>query len=199
MRRMNRSLNRPMNRRDWLQNLSACGALTLLPTAPAKAAADLPALLHTGGCVLMLRHAQTVPGIGDPPNFSLNQCSTQRNLNDEGREQAKRIGQWFKTHGLQPRSVQTSAWCRCKDTAELAFGKYAVLPELGSTFDTRASQDVQTKALRSRLRFVPPGQFEVWVTHQVNITSLTGESTGMGEAVVMSNKAQVLGRTLFAT
>ena len=187
-----------MNRRDWLQYLSACSTLALLPTQHARAATDLPTLLRTGGCVLVLRHAQTVAGIGDPPNFNLDQCSTQRNLNDDGRAQAKRMGQWLKTHGLQPRSVQTSAWCRCKDTAELAFGKYNVLPALNSTFDDRSSQELQTKALRARLGFLPTGQFEVWVTHQVNITSLTGESTSMGEALVISNKAKVLGRTLFA-
>ena len=147
----------------------------------------------------MLRHAQTTPGVGDPPNFTVNQCNTQRNLSDEGREQAKRMGQWFKTHGLQPRSVQTSAWCRCKDTAELAFGKYTELPALGSTFDNRTDQDAQTKALRARLGFLPAGQFEVWVTHQVNITALTGEPTSMGEAVIISTKAKVLGRTTFSS
>lgn len=187
-----------MKRRHWLQNLSAQGALTLLPALQVMAATDLPALLRAGSCVLVLRHAQTSPGIGDPPNFNLTQCSTQRNLSDKGREQAGRIGQWFKTWGLSPRSVQTSAWCRCKDTAELAFGKYAVLADLNSTFDSRSDQDEQTKALRTRLGYLAAGQFEVWVTHQVNITSLTGESTGMGEALVVSNKGRVLGRTLFA-
>ena len=68
-----------MNRRHWLQHLSAQGALTLLPALQVVAATDLPALLRGGGCVLVLRHAQTSPGIGDPPDFSLTQCSTQRN------------------------------------------------------------------------------------------------------------------------
>ncbi len=145
----------------------------------------------------MLRHAQTVAGVGDPPNFSLGQCNTQRNLSDDGKAQARRIGQWFKTQGLQPRSVQTSAWCRCKDTAEQAFGKYTELSALNSTFDNRADQDAQTKALRTRLGYLPANQFEVWVTHQVNITSLTGESTAMGEALVVNNKGRVVARTLF--
>jgi hypothetical protein len=196
-RPINRQIDRQIDRRKWLQNLSACSALALLPALHARAAADLPALLRAGGCAVVVRHTQTVPGIGDPPNFNLNQCSTQRNLNDEGREQAKRIGQWFKTHGLQPRSIQTSAWCRCKDTAELAFGKYTVLPALNSTFEDRGGQELQTKALRARLGSLPAGQFEVWVTHQVNITALTGEGTSMGEAVIVSNKGRVLGRTMF--
>lgn len=185
-----------MNRRQCLQILAAASAHHALPLL--AAGPDLVALLRTGDCALVMRHAQTVSGVGDPPNFRLDQCSTQRNLSDEGRAQAVRIGQWFKTHKLQPRSIQTSAWCRCKDTAELAFGKYTVLSALNSTFDDRASQDAQTKVLRTRLDYIPTGQFEVWVTHQVNITALTGESTSMGEALVISNKAKVLGRTVFA-
>ena len=186
-----------VNRRDWLQNISACSALALLQALHARAATDLPALLRAGGCAVVVRHTQTVAGIGDPPNFNLDQCNTQRNLNDEGREQAKRMGQWFKTNGLQPRSVQTSAWCRCKHTAELAFGKYAVLPALNSFFEDRSSQEAQSKALRARLGSLVAGQFEVWVTHQVNISALTGEGTSMGEALIVSNKSRVLGRTLF--
>lgn len=185
-----------MNRRFWLTSLSAQGALALLPTLVAASPALIP-VLRAGSCVVMMRHAITDAGVGDPPNFDLDQCSTQRNLSEEGRAQARRIGQWFKAQGLQPRSVQTSPWCRCKDTAELAFGKYTELPALASTFDNRKDQDAQTKALRTRLGFLPAGQFEVWVTHQVNITALTGESTSMGEALVISNKAKVLGRTLF--
>ena len=148
--------------------------------------------------MVVLRHAQTVPGIGDPPDFNLSQCSTQRNLSEEGKAQAKRIGQWFKTNNLQPRSVQTSAWCRCKDTAELAFGKYTELAALNSTFENRPDQDAQTKALRTRLGYLRANQFEVWVTHQVNITALTGESASMGEALVINSKAKVLARAVFA-
>ncbi len=169
-------------------------ALPLLAATPA-----LAALLRAGDCALVMRHAQTTPGVGDPPNFKLDQCSTQRNLSDEGRAQAVRIGEWFKANNLQPRSVQTSSWCRCKETAELAFGKYTELDELDSTFDSnRVNQDAQTKALRTRLDYIPAGQFEVWVTHQVNISALTGESTSMGEALIVNSKARVLGRMRFA-
>ena len=185
-----------MNRRQSLQILAAASAQHALPLL--AAGPDLVALLRAGDCALVMRHAQTVSGVGDPPNFRLDQCSTQRNLSDAGRAQAVGIGQWFKVNKLQPRSVQTSPWCRCKDTAELAFGKYTELAALASIFDDRSNQDAQTKALRTRLGFLPAGQFEVWVTHQVNITALTGESTSMGEALLVSNKGRVLGRTLFA-
>ena len=148
----------------------------------------------------MLRHAQTVAGIGDPPNFLLDQCSTQRNLSEEGRDQSRRIGQWFAARKLNAGSVQSSAWCRCKDTASLAFGRFDVLPALNSTFESRGSQPAQTEALRARLANAVAGQFEVWVTHQVNITSMTGESPSMGEAFVVTlgpgiSPARVLART----
>ena len=163
---------------------------------------DMVSILRTGGCVVLLRHAQTEPGIGDPAGYRLDQCSTQRNLSNEGREQAKRIGQWLKGRGLTPQSIHTSTWCRCKDTAELAFGQYAVLSALNSTFDKRALQDSQTQELRTRLKNIATGQFEVWVTHQVNIAAMTGEVPAMGEAFVVkpgsaNSPGRVVARTNF--
>jgi phosphohistidine phosphatase SixA len=187
-----------MNRRIAFRWLLANSGLLFTSTARAQTATpDLPALLRAGGCAVLLRHAQTEPGIGDPPNFRPDQCSTQRNLSAEGRSQAARIGQWFTAQGLRASSVQSSAWCRCKDTAELAFGRYSLLPALNSTFDSRASQAAQTESLRMRLKAIVPGQFEVWVTHQVNITSLTGEGPAMGEAFIVSRVGQLLARTTF--
>ncbi len=150
----------------------------------------------------MLRHAQTDAGIGDPAHFQLDQCSTQRNLSEEGKAQSKRIGAWFATHQLSVSSVQSSAWCRCKDTASLAFGRFNVLPLLNSTFDSRASQAAQTERLMRRLANLRTGSFEVWVTHQVNMTSMTGEVPAMGEGFVVtlgsgSQPGRVLARTQF--
>lgn len=185
-----------MKRRQLLTTAAACSAWVLQPTF-AQTATDITTLLRKGGCALVLRYAQTEPGFGDPPGYRLDQCSTQRNLSDAGREQARQIGQWFKARGLQPRSTQTSVWCRCKDTAELAFGRYTVWGALGSTFDNRSQQLGPTQELRTRLKNIPAGHFEVWVTHQVNITALTDEAPAMGEAVLVSDQAQMLGRTLF--
>jgi phosphohistidine phosphatase SixA len=185
-----------MNRREVLR-LGAASGIWVLKPGFAQTTLDLPALLRKGSCVVMLRHAQTEPGIGDPPGYRLDQCSTQRNLSAEGKEQARQIGQWFKARGLTPRSVQTSPWCRCKDTAELAFGAHTVLSSLASTFDNRGQQDSQTQELRARLKNIPAGHFEAWVTHQVNITALTGEVPAMGEAVLVNSQARLLGRTLF--
>jgi phosphohistidine phosphatase SixA len=185
-----------MKRRQVIRLAAASGIWVLKP-AVAQIPSDAPALLRKGSCVVMLRHAQTEAGVGDPPGYRLEQCSTQRNLSQEGREQARQIGQWFNANRLQPSSVQSSIWCRCKDTAELAFGHYQVLGALASTFDDRSGQESQTRELRARLTTIPAGQFEVWVTHQVNITALTGEVPAMGEAVLVSSQARFLGRTLF--
>jgi phosphohistidine phosphatase SixA len=177
-------MNSP-HRRLALQTLLAASAWPATLTLRAQSAPDVAALLRAGGCVLMLRHAQTEAGVGDPPNFQLGQCSTQRNLSDEGKAQSRRIGQWFAARKLAIGSVQSSAWCRCIDTATLAFGHYELLPALNSTFDSRSNQAAQTDALRERLKGIRAGQFEVWVTHQVNISALTGEGPAMGEAFVV--------------
>jgi len=192
-----------LNRRSALQTLLVASALPAALTPRAQNTPDVAGLLQLGGCVLMLRHAQTVSGIGDPPNFQLDQCNTQRNLSSEGRDQSKRIGQWFATRKLAVGSVQSSAWCRCKDTAMLAFGHFDQLPALNSTFESRSNQAEQTEALRERLTSIRTGQFEVWVTHQVNISAMTGEGPVMGEAFVVklgsgSSPARVLARTRFA-
>ena len=190
-----------LNRRRALQTLLAASALPTV-ASNAQSPPDVAALLRAGGCVLMLRHAQTEAGIGDPPNFQLDQCTTQRNLSDEGRAQSKRIGQWFASRKLLANSVQSSAWCRCKDTATLAFGRFDLLPSLNSTFDNRSSEAAQTEALRERLKGIRAGQFEVWVTHQVNISAMTGEGPAMGEGFVVkpgsgNSAGQVMARVSF--
>lgn len=191
-----------LSRRNALQVLLAAGTFPAALPLRAQGAPDIAALLRAGGCVLMLRHAQTVAGIGDPPDFQPDQCTTQRNLSDVGRDQSKRIGQWFAARKLVVASVQSSAWCRCKDTAFLSFGRYDLLPALNSTFNSPSDQAAHTETLRQRLASIGAGQFEVWVTHQVNITSMTGEVPAMGEAFVVtsgygSSPGRVLGRTRF--
>lgn len=174
-------------------------AAALITPWSAQAQTDeLAARLRAGGCAVLLRHAQTDPGVGDPPGFRLDQCSSQRNLSAEGRAQAARIGQWFKTRDLQPRAVQSSAWCRCVDSAELAFGRHVLWPALNSFFAASDTREAQTAQLRAALAIIPVGQFEVWVTHQVNITALTGEGTSMGEALVVDKRGKMVARSTFS-
>jgi broad specificity phosphatase PhoE len=163
------------------------------PTADAAVAQRLRA----GACVVLLRHAQTTPGVGDPPKFRVDMCSTQRNLSEEGRAQARRIGQWFKAQDLKPRAVQSSAWCRCKDTADLAFGRHVMWSALNSLFGEHDRGAAQSAQLRAASAQVPPGQFEVWVTHQVNVTALTGESVAMGEALILDAQGKMVARSTF--
>ncbi len=186
-----------MRRRSVIGGLGLFSAGAGMLAGLARAQSDAAALLRAGGCAVVLRHAETDPGVGDPPEFQLAQCSTQRNLSEAGRAQAKQLGQWFQSRSLKPAAVLSSAWCRCKDTADLAFGGHTVLPALNSTFNVRADQAAQTAALRKRLAGIGAGRFEVWVTHQVNISALAGESTRMGEAVVLSAAGKMLLRSSF--
>lgn len=174
------------------------GALLGTPWLAQAQTDVLASRLRAGACVVLLRHAQTDAGVGDPPGYQLDQCSTQRNLSAEGRSQAERIGKWFKSRALQPRAVQSSAWCRCKDTADLSFGQYVVWPALNSFFDEYSARDMQTAQLRTALNRIPKGEFEVWVTHQVNMTALTGENMAMGEALVVDVTGKVVGRSTFS-
>jgi len=96
----------------------------LVLAAPSRAAADdtLWELLRGGGQVVLMRHAVTTPGVGDPSGFRLDDCATQRNLTDAGRDDARRVGAAFRTRGAPVGRVLSSPWCRCLETARLAFG-----------------------------------------------------------------------------
>jgi len=174
-----------MNRRWAIGALSACGPWAW--SSIARASPQAEALIRQGGVVVVFRHADA-PGTFDPPGFSLNDCSTQRNLGPQGREQSRQIGQWFAYRGLKPQAVRSSPWCRCRDTARLAFGTAEVWPALGSTVgvspeDTtvRTAQWRQALQAASRRR---PG-FEVWVTHQFVMSAMTGRSAASGEGWVI--------------
>ena len=171
-----------MDRRTLLigSGLLALGSAAFgQPSAPA-----LYRLARQGG-VLLIRHASTEAGLGDPPGFTLGQCSTQRKLSQAGRDEALAIGAWFRQHRLAVQSVLSSQWCRCQDTARLAFGHYQDWPALNSTFRGQGQHEQQLQLLRERLRQLPAGQLEVWVTHQVIMTGLTGAYPAMGEGFLV--------------
>jgi phosphohistidine phosphatase SixA len=168
-------------------------AAPLLAAGPVRAAGpELSArqlmALREGGTVLMLRHAATEAGVGDPPGYRLDDCGTQRNLSAEGRAQSERLGAWWRERGLKPAAVQASAWCRCQDTARLAFGRSETWAALNSFFDDRSREPAQTAQLREALKALREkrgGGFEVWVTHQVNIVALAGESLSVGQGLLL--------------
>jgi broad specificity phosphatase PhoE len=181
-------------RRAWLRAAAGVVALTASPVRGRAAAPQGEALaaLRAGGCVVLMRHARTDPGVGDPPGFRLEACGTQRNLSAEGRSQAEAIGAALRAAGVPLDAVRSSRWCRCLDTARLAFGRVEPWPPLDSFFDGRASEPVQTAAVRAwALAVAGPGN-AVGVTHQVNVTALTGEWLAMGEALVLRPRAGTL-------
>jgi phosphohistidine phosphatase SixA len=155
--------------------------------------------LHTltrEGGVLLIRHASTEAGVGDPPGFMLGQCSTQRNLSPLGRSEARLIGAWFQRYGLTAHTVLSSQWCRCQDTARLAFGHCEDWPALNSTFGGQGQHERQMQLLRERLRQQAPGRLEVWVTHQVIMTGLTGAYPSPAEGFLVDAQGRLLARGL---
>lgn len=172
---------------------SLCGALA--QAQPATDEAAWAALQD--GAIVLFRHANA-PGGGDPSGLKIGDCSTQRNLDDAGRDQARRIGERFRERRVPVGAVWTSQWCRTRDTAALAFpGRPRDEPKFNSFFGDavrRETQTAQAKALLSRWR--GPGVLVV-TTHQVNITALTGVYPGSGEGVVLRPKGdgvEVVGR-----
>lgn len=155
--------------------------------------------LQSGRHLVFIRHALTEPGIGDPPGFRLGECRTQRNLSEKGRADARRIGQAFRKRGIAVEEVLSSRWCRCVDTARLAFGRFKPAPMLDSVFNDGegACQDKARAVLASVAGFSGPGN-RVLVTHAQNIQALTGVSPLSGELVVVRLEGQerfrVIGR-----
>ena len=158
----------------------------LLAAAPAQADEMLWAALAAGGHVALMRHA-LAPGTGDPEHFRLDDCSTQRNLDQTGREQARRTRKMFRERGVTVGQVLSSQWCRCLDTAELlALGEVEPFPPLNSFFGARERAPDQTEAVWALLAEADTdGPSLVMVTHQVNITALTGISPRSGAIVVL--------------
>ena len=154
--------------------------------------------VRTGGAIVLMRHAATTPGIGDPPGFALGKCATQRNLSDAGRRDARAIGAAFRSRNIVPGAVWSSRWCRCLDTARLAFDQVTPEPTLDSMFrDDDAASGAKLRELRARLAARRETSPLVLVTHDVNIRALTGESLAQGEMVVTrlrGDRLQVLGR-----
>ncbi len=185
----------PSSTRRLLVQALACGSAW---PVVARSATTAAAALRSGGVAVVMRLA-LAPGTFDPPGFRLGDCGTQRNLSDDGRAQAKRIGAWFAARGMVPAVVRSSPWCRCIDTAQMAFGRATPWAALGSVINARDQSEPQTAELRAALAVIRPGQFEVWVTHQVNISALTGEYAESGAAVVVRHTADGGAPALMAT
>jgi len=162
--------------------------MTLLISAPRAAfAAENPALweaLRNGTAFAVVRHA-LAPGTGDPETVVIGDCTTQRNLSESGRAQARKIGTAFRANGIPAARVFTSQWCRCAETAELlGIGDVTPLPALNSFFTEMERRAGQTAALTKWITGYDDKAPLVLVTHQVNITALTEVYPRSGEMVV---------------
>lgn len=162
--------------------------LLLLPGAAGAAEDALSQWAGKPDHVIVLRHARA-PGTGDPQNFRLGDCSTQRNLSGEGRRQAARIGARLRAAGLAVTTVYSSQWCRCLETARLlAVGPVVEMPALNSFFQTPEQERGRNRELRAWVASADLSRPVVLVTHQVNITALTGIFPAEGEILILRRK-----------
>jgi broad specificity phosphatase PhoE len=158
--------------------------------APAARAAEDPVWrrLRSGGLTILMRHASTEPGLGDPPGYRLDDCSTQRNLSAAGRDEAKRVGDRLRAERVPIARVYTSPWCRCRDTAMAAFGRAEDWEPLSSIFDFPERERDYNDRVRQRIAGYArhkPGGNVVMVTHNVNVAALTRHSIAPAELVVV--------------
>ena len=158
--------------------------------------------LRDGQHVLLMRHADA-PGYGDPAGYVIGQCSTQRNLGNYGKKQAKAIGTWLSKQGVEMAQVSSSSWCRCLDTAYLLNkGPVKIEPSLGSFFDDMSLEKKQTKELETLIKNELDKQTKVpiiLVTHHVNIQAYTGKVVGVGDMVLVkvNKNGEYLSHTIY--
>jgi broad specificity phosphatase PhoE len=159
-------------------------ALTL--PGPAVASEQLWGLLKTGGQVVLIRHAITTPGVGDPPGMRLDDCSSQRNLTDDGRRHARQVGEAFRARSIVVDRVLTSPWCRCIETARLAFGAAEVWQPLGNLFGRSENRAQQVRDMQTVVGERRSGGNLVLVSHGSTISALTGVSPESAEMVIVT-------------
>ena len=150
--------------------------------------------LKEGGKLIFIRHAYA-PGSGDPNNFNLNDCSTQRNLNNEGREQAKYIGEFFKKNNIKIDKVLSSEWCRCKETAEIAFKDFSTNSFLNSFYSSKyaKNKERQVKELNNYIEKFKSKKNLVLITHYVLISEVLNYAPSSGEIVVSDKNFNIIG------
>ncbi|MGQ0653315.1 MAG: histidine phosphatase family protein [Betaproteobacteria bacterium] len=167
-------------------------ALALLFVFVPAAAEDEPwALLRQGGHVVLMRHTVTTPGVGDPEGFRLADCTTQRNLSEEGKEHAKRIGEAFREFNVPIEAIYSSPWCRCVETAGLAFGRGAeVWPALSNLFGRPENRQKQVDELSARIGAWKGKGNLVLVTHGSTMLALARISPQTGEMVILAPRGE---------
>ena len=171
----------------WLIVLAFLTA-ALLPGSPSRAEPLAEAIAGINADVLFLRHA-LAPGFGDPEHFRIDDCTTQRNLDDVGRAQARAIGAYMQENRIAPDVILSSRWCRCQDTArEMDMGPFTTHEGLNSFFESHVDREKTLTALRERMRAIEDGSLVLMVTHQVVITAITGIAPRSGGMVAYNSR-----------
>ena len=150
--------------------------------------------LKNGKKVVFIRHA-IAPGNGDPDNFDISDCSTQRNLNEKGRDQSKKIGEFFSSNKILFDKVLSSEWCRCKDTGIIAFGDIETFSALNSFYDARFSKnkDKQIKQLKEYIKNWDGKKNLILITHYVVILEILGLGVTSGEIIITNKYFELIG------
>ena len=150
--------------------------------------------LNDGGKLIFIRHAYA-PGSGDPNNFNLNDCSTQRNLSEEGRKQAEYIGEFFSDNEINFDKVLSSEWCRCKETAQIAFKNFSTNSFLNSFYSSKfaINKDKQINDLYDYIKKLKNNKNLVFVTHYVLISEVLNYGPSSGEIVVSDKNFNIIG------
>ena len=150
--------------------------------------------LEEGGKLIFIRHAYA-PGGGDPKNFDITRCSSQRNLDATGIKQSKRIGKFFRDNKISIDLVFSSEWCRCKDTAKNAFKNYKTFKALNSFFSSKfaKNREEQIKELKAFVKNWNSKKNMVFVTHYVVISEALGVNVKSGMIVVADKKFKIIG------
>ena len=150
--------------------------------------------LNDGGKLIFIRHAYA-PGSGDPNNFNLNDCSTQRNLSEEGRKQAEYIGEFFSDNEINIDKVLSSEWCRCKETAQIAFKNFSTNSFLNSFYSPKfaKNKDKQINDLYDYIKKLKSNKNLVFVTHYVLISEVLNYGASSGEIVVSDKNFNIIG------
>ena len=168
--------------------------ITLTTSIKADSNKNLMKQLKDGEKLIFIRHAYA-PGSGDPNNFNLNDCSTQRNLSDRGKKQAEHIGSIFRENKIEIDEVYSSEWCRCKETAEIAFTNFTTKNFLNSFYSSNYAKN-KTKQIKDLMKFVKKNDFEkniIFVTHYVLISEVLDYAPSSGEIIVSDKEFNMIG------
>ena len=169
----------------FLMLMPVSGLSADTPQEPVRAA-----LAQTGANVVFMRHA-LAPGFGDPDNFQIEDCNTQRNLDEAGRRQAEAIGRYFREHQITFTTILSSRWCRCTQTAELLnYGSWSEFDGLNSFFQGHVDRQETLALLKDKLGSLSSDDMVLMVTHQVVISAITDISPPSGGLVVYNTSTQ---------